>query len=263
MIYRLAWILLGCLWVSAAAAQSAPPSPDESQLFRLLNQERARRGLPQFELDAQATTAARAHSQRMAAQATLSHQLPGEKTPGTRLGESGLRATETAENVAFAGSIEQAHDGLMRSPPHLANIENPHYNRIGIGVSRRDGRLYVTEDFAHAVPVLSDDGFRAELVAALNRGRRAHNLAELLVTPTPSLHQAACAEPRDLRQLHQTVPDAAELVVFTAAEPNRAPSNLDRAADNPSLHRVGLGVCFRPGPSTGYASFWVVAAFYR
>lgn len=51
------------------------------------------------------------------------------------------------ENVAYAGSVEQAMAALEASPPHRANLLNPDFTSIAIGVVERDGRVWVTEVF--------------------------------------------------------------------------------------------------------------------
>jgi uncharacterized protein YkwD len=51
------------------------------------------------------------------------------------------------ENVAYAGSVDQAMAALEASPPHRANLLNPAFTSIAIGVVERDGRVWVTEDF--------------------------------------------------------------------------------------------------------------------
>ena len=40
----------------------------------------------------------------------------------------------------------------MLSPPHRANLLNPSYNVIGLGVVRNGDRLYIVQDFGHALP---------------------------------------------------------------------------------------------------------------
>jgi uncharacterized protein YkwD len=52
------------------------------------------------------------------------------------------------ENLALAQTVEIAHMGLMNSPGHRANILNPKFGRIGIGIM--DGGIYgimVTQNF--------------------------------------------------------------------------------------------------------------------
>jgi uncharacterized protein YkwD len=38
------------------------------------------------------------------------------------------------ENLALAQTLAIAHTGLMHSPGHRANILNPAYHRVGIGI---------------------------------------------------------------------------------------------------------------------------------
>ncbi len=40
----------------------------------------------------------------------------------------------------------------MLSPPHRANLLNPAYNVVGLGVVRSGDRLYIVQDFGHALP---------------------------------------------------------------------------------------------------------------
>ena len=44
------------------------------------------------------------------------------------------------ENLALAPTTEFAHEGLMNSPGHRANILNGQFRRVGIGVL--DGGIY-------------------------------------------------------------------------------------------------------------------------
>src|SRR4051812_40289380 len=188
---RLLLAVLLCLWTGLAAAANSP-SPDESQLLEMLNAERRQMGLGAFQLDARLSAAARTHSGRMAAHGTISHHFPEEPELVARLAETGVRFSAAAENVAMTGSVEQAHRGLMNSPGHFKNIANPVYNRVGLGIVRERGRVYVTQNFAKAQASYSDAEFRAELLRTLNGMRRRAGLGELLLSPEPVLRQAAC-----------------------------------------------------------------------
>jgi hypothetical protein len=259
-------LLALCLSLCLPLAVSAAPvtaTSEEVQLLALLNKERARLGAPPFRLDAHLIQAARAHSKRMAQQGTISHQFSGEADPSKRMGQTGARFTASGENVAVAGSVDKAHDGLMHSPPHYENIKNAAYDRIGIGIVRSGKRVFVTEDFTHGVVEYNDEQFRGAVAGAINQRRRSGGGGDMLVTPEPWLHQAACAKSKDFDKLHQALPEAAELLVFTASEPDKLPANLDKAALKRDLHRMSLGVCYRPDPRYGYGSFWVIAALYR
>ena len=63
----------------------------------------------------------------------ITHQLNRMRDGGVRFGAAG-------ENLALAPTVQVAHDGLMNSPGHRANILNPRYRRVGIGVA--DGGMH-------------------------------------------------------------------------------------------------------------------------
>ena len=70
-------------------------------------------------------------------------------TPFDRMRAGGAAFRAAGENLALAPTVQIAHDGLMNSPGHRANILNPRYRRIGIGVA--DGGMHgkmFTQNFA-------------------------------------------------------------------------------------------------------------------
>jgi uncharacterized protein YkwD len=84
---------------------------------------------------------ANAHSRRMADAGRIFH------TPslGSRL--TFLTWRTAGENVGAGTSMRSLYDAFMRSSPHRANILASSYRRIGIGVYRADGFLWVTMVF--------------------------------------------------------------------------------------------------------------------
>src|SRR5207249_6003284 len=52
------------------------------------------------------------------------------------------------ENVGMGPSCSSIQDAFMSSPGHKANILDRDYNQVGVGVSVKDGTIYVTVDFA-------------------------------------------------------------------------------------------------------------------
>ena len=67
-----------------------------------------------------------AHSKRMCNNGNLDH-----KGFGDRARRLGLPA---AENVAYAKTDRQAFNGWMNSPGHKANMLNPAYDNVGVGI---------------------------------------------------------------------------------------------------------------------------------
>ena len=47
----------------------------------------------------------------------------------------------------MAGSIEQAQAALEASPDHYVNMTNGAYNEMGVGVTIRDGVVYLVQIF--------------------------------------------------------------------------------------------------------------------
>ncbi len=63
-----------------------------------------------------------------------------------RTGISGQLSTR-AENVGYAGSIDEAHDNFMNSASHRKAILRRDLTSVGIGVAERDGVYWVAEVF--------------------------------------------------------------------------------------------------------------------
>ncbi len=128
---------------NVAAAPAA-----ETAMLTLLNHERTSRGLPELALNTKARAVARANSADMFAEGYFSHISPDGKSPFDRMRAGGVDFGSAGENLALAPNLQLAHDGLMKSPGHRANILSTSYRTVGIGIV--DGGPYglmVTQDF--------------------------------------------------------------------------------------------------------------------
>jgi len=124
---------------SARAASTVQPGA-EGQLLSLTNSARAGAGLSPLVSSPTLVALARGWSAQMAAAHALSHNpnLAGSVSGWYMIGE----------NVAQAGSASQAQSLFMASSEHRANILEPVYNRVGIGVVvASDGSVWFTVDF--------------------------------------------------------------------------------------------------------------------
>jgi uncharacterized protein YkwD len=123
--------------------------PDlESKMLEMLNEERTSRGLKPLQPDNELTIVARKHSKDMFARGYFSHITPEGKTPSKRIREDGIRFLTAGENLALGQTLSICHNGLMNSPGHKANILNPEYGHVGIGIL--DGGMYglmITQNF--------------------------------------------------------------------------------------------------------------------
>jgi uncharacterized protein YkwD/uncharacterized membrane protein required for colicin V production len=131
----------------------ASPQSDlasEEKLFQLLNQERAKAGLAPVVRDPTLDAVARSYSVEMLQEGYFAHDAPDGRSPFDRMRDGGVRFLTAGENLAFAPTVELAHQALMDSPGHRANILRPEFGRVGIGVAQALGRgRMFTEDFAN------------------------------------------------------------------------------------------------------------------
>jgi uncharacterized protein YkwD len=93
---------------------------------------------------------ARAHAVDMLQRGYFAHEAPDGRTPFDRMRLGNVQFTAAGENLALAPTVALAHQGLMDSPGHKANILHPAFRRVGIGAARADGRgRMFTQDFAN------------------------------------------------------------------------------------------------------------------
>jgi uncharacterized protein YkwD/NADH:ubiquinone oxidoreductase subunit 6 (subunit J) len=119
----------------------APPRPAyEAEMLQLINKERQKNGLKLLQTDTEMLHVARSHSQDMFARGYFAHDTPEGKDPFDRMRSANIRFTAAGENLALAQTVEIAHVNLMNSPGHRANILNPSFGRVGIGIL--DGGFY-------------------------------------------------------------------------------------------------------------------------
>lgn len=96
---------------------------------------------------------ARAHSRDMMDQNFFDHVDPHGKTPEARIDAAGIPWKAMGENIATNGKgAGDAEAAFMNEPRyqhnHRANILNPDYTEVGIGIVQdRRGRYYITQDF--------------------------------------------------------------------------------------------------------------------
>lgn len=107
---------------------------EESRMVDLVNAERARAGLPVLQVDPGLVQTARAKSQNMATLHYFGHESPTLGSPFDQMRAAGIRYTTAGENIAGNQSVDAAHQALMNSPGHRANILNPSFTKVGIGI---------------------------------------------------------------------------------------------------------------------------------
>ena len=236
----------------------------EQQLAQMLNLERARAGLPSLQVDDRLTQAARAHSVLMARAKQLTHQFPGEPPLPRRLAATNLRFNRDAENVAYDYSVQPAHDGLMKSPPHRANMLSPKFNTVGIGVLRAGDVFWLTQDFAHRLQEYSVDEAENAIIAGWQRERKHANRPAVQVVRIPQLRQMACAMAQQGRldtRAPLKLPDVQSSVVYAEPDPAKLAANAVKMAHDTSITRVAVGACFADSEQYPAGIWWVAMVF--
>ena len=234
----------------------------EQDLLQLANQSRQRAGAPTLVLDTGLTTAARAHAQAMLQANQLSHQFTGEPTLAQRLAAtSSLQLDQAAENVALDYSAAGGHEHLMLSPPHRANLLNPAYNVVGLGVVRSGDRLYIVQDFAHALPAYSADEVKDRIAAAVNQARRQAGRNALPRRDLQNAGEAACSMAHADKLGTSAVRQLARqftVLTYTSLRPETLPAGASRAIGNPNLHNLSIGACFARTDTYPTGAYWIV-----
>ncbi|HEY0482729.1 MAG TPA: CAP domain-containing protein [Kofleriaceae bacterium] len=137
----------------------APPedaADAERRLLADINRDRAAAGLPDLIRDDAIAAVARGHAEDMRRTGAVAHVSATTGSAVDRLRAAGIRSRIVLENVARAYGVRDAHQALMSSPGHRANLMSAMATHVGVGVALGDeigGRreLFITELFAAAV----------------------------------------------------------------------------------------------------------------
>jgi uncharacterized protein YkwD len=253
--------------LAVLAASDGKPYPDdavEQNMFRLLNQERVRRGIPALKWNEQLQQAARKHSELLAQKKRLSHRFPDEPELMPRLAVAGLHLTAAAENLAYATDPDELHPGLMHSPGHRANILSTRYDEVGIGVIRIDNKFFATQDFANVIHQASTSQSEKRFAAAFNHLRAERNLPAVAVERDQAMADAMCGAARSDKLSAAAIPKPAEarmMVAFTAGAPEELPARLVELSGSPAVTKIFIGSCFGTSPNYPGGIYWFGVAY--
>jgi uncharacterized protein YkwD/uncharacterized membrane protein required for colicin V production len=118
---------------------TADPESEE-EMLRAIDLERFKEGLKPLTVDPRLRDVARAHARDMFERGYFAHIDAEGVKPYQRVERAEIPFGVTGENLALAASVPIAHDGLMASPGHRANILRGDFRQVGIGVI--DGGIY-------------------------------------------------------------------------------------------------------------------------
>jgi Cysteine-rich secretory protein family len=162
---RIVRLLLGAMLVASAVAPLAGASPahadsysDSAAFVASINAVRARSGVAPLAVDTRLTALGTWWAGRMAAAGVLGHNLNlGAMMPAGW--------TLAGENVGVGPSELSLEAAFEHSPEHLANMVDPRFTAIGVGVVWVNGTLWVSEEYmAGVTPIVPQpqwSGWRA------------------------------------------------------------------------------------------------------
>ncbi len=124
----------------SAAAQDLDPVSIEHEFVGRLNDLRAAHGLHSLTVDPALTEIARNWAGRMAAANQISHRsdLVAVAPPNWLV---------LGENVGAGPAVGPIHDALVASPTHYANLVDPRFRQVGVGVVAVGGKIFMAQNF--------------------------------------------------------------------------------------------------------------------
>jgi len=169
--------------VVAAAAVDVADWPEH--MLQLLNRARAAEHLNPLKPDAELAAVASAHCRDMVANDFFGHQSPTTGGPDDRVRAAGIAVSTVGENVAQGDTPVAAHELLMDSPAHRANMLGARFTHVGIGVAatKQPGVRVTTLVFGRRPPVAVGQLTAADVTRALASLRAGRGVQAVAVDP--------------------------------------------------------------------------------
>jgi uncharacterized protein YkwD len=130
-----------------ASCQFSENAEFVSQLQKLINDERAKTGLPALTVNAQLTAAAKAHATDMLCNNYLSHIGLNDSTPQERVQAAGFTGSLVLEELyalhpAYGGNPQSAFNWWMSDPASKADLLNANTTVFGVAYATSDKTLF-------------------------------------------------------------------------------------------------------------------------
>ena len=259
---------------SAAGSSSGEDSAAENELLASANKSRELAGAPPLRMDESLREAARVHARRMVESERLDHQFSGEPSLLERVAQvsaltgplnTSLKIDRAGENVAYAPCAPDAHEALMRSPPHRENLLDRGFNVAGVAAIWSKGRLYVVQDFAHEIPSYSAQQSGKLVRRAIDEIRQQAGLPELIQLTPPKLDESACSLAREnLPNAHllAIAYDNRKIVTYTQSHPEILPQAALRMLRDPGARQFAVGACYARNAAYPTGTYWVAILLY-
>ena len=243
-------ILNALLFAFPCSLFAQQPSAEEQFFFDSANRERVARQLPPLKWNSSLAEAARRHALRMAKQADLSHQLPGEPSLSQRAAQAGARFSGIGENIAVGPRVQSIQTGWMHSSGHRANILDAHFTALGVAVVEDNGQLWAVEDFSTAIANMSIEA-QEEKVTALLAARG------LVVSTERENARKLCPDDRAPTG-HRTM----LILRYEAPDISELPEPLERQIRDNKYREAAVGACQPKERAIGIARFRITVLLF-
>lgn len=154
----------------------------EHASFKLLNQARAKKGLPALIYDDTMADVARYHSEDMTRNGFFAHQSPTSGTLEDRLAAAQVWVLSMRENLAKGANVTAAHQALLKAGRYNANIMARDVTHVGVGITRggKNGAvLLVTQVFGRPYAPEPAKEARERILYAIYAARKKTGLPPL------------------------------------------------------------------------------------
>ena len=140
LILSLIAVMVTTVGADPVGAQDGYDGGAEAQFVASINQLRVSKGLNALTLDSQLVASSRTWADQMKAQGSISHASDlsvGVTQNWEKLGE----------NVGVGPTVAALMEAFIASPGHYANLVDPVYTRVGVGVVWDGDVMYTTHRF--------------------------------------------------------------------------------------------------------------------
>lgn len=138
---------------------AAPAADLQQYALNQINAARAAYGFAPLVLDAQISAVAYAHAYDQAVNGYFSHTSLDGRTRDDRMRGGGIAYSSGGENQCYLmgrsleATLDWCHAQFMAEPypghwNHIANILDPRFHRVGVGIAASGSRVIITWDFA-------------------------------------------------------------------------------------------------------------------
>jgi uncharacterized protein YkwD len=118
----------------------------EAKIAAEINELRKKEGLKPLKVDARLRKVGRDHSFLLAKHKELKDQFPEEASLKDRVTSTGMKKIDSgAENSGQNINLDAANKMFLDSPTHRANLLNPKFNAVGVGIVKDAETHWITQ----------------------------------------------------------------------------------------------------------------------